>query len=64
MFLDIIHRLVCFEKPVLFLLKHNVSETGFSPHPQVKPPQVKPKTQLSRFYLRTGAESSLRNVVF
>jgi hypothetical protein len=73
MFLDIIHRLVFIRKhrPVYFS-KHNVSETGFSLRLQVKPTIKGPEigtssidwAQLSRFYLKTETESSLRNVVF
>jgi hypothetical protein len=58
MFLDIIHRLVHFLK------SHNISETGFC----VRPQEIRASSiywiQLSRFYLRTETESSLRNVVF
>jgi hypothetical protein len=43
MFLDIIHRLV-------HLLKnHNVSETGFSLRPQVKPTQLDPIDRASPY---------------
>jgi hypothetical protein len=64
MFLDIIHRPVFIEKhrPVYF------SETGFSRRLQVKCPEIGISSidlaQLSRFYLKTETESSLRNVVF
>jgi hypothetical protein len=46
MFLDIIHCLVHFLK------NHNVSETGFCLHPQVKPTQLDPIDRASP-YLRT-----------
>jgi hypothetical protein len=54
MFLDIVHR------PV-FILKHNVSETGFCLRPKIKTSSID-WAQLSRFYLKTKTESSLRNV--
>jgi hypothetical protein len=38
MFLDIIHRHVfCLKIRPVYILKHNVSETGFYLRPQVKP---------------------------
>jgi hypothetical protein len=40
-FLDIIHRLVfCLKRRPVYISKHNVSETGFYLHPQVKPTQL------------------------
>jgi hypothetical protein len=60
-----------------FNFKHNVSATGLCLHPQVKPTQFGPIdratletgisfivwAQLSRFYLTTETESSLRNLL-
>jgi hypothetical protein len=61
MFLDIIHR------PV-FILKYKVTETGFCLRLQVKPTQLGTNSidwaKLSRLYLKTETESSLRNLVF
>jgi hypothetical protein len=48
---------------VLFILQNNVSEPGFFLRLQVKPTQLGPIDR-ARFYLKTEAESSLRNVVF
>jgi hypothetical protein len=60
-------------RPVYFS-KHNVSGTGLCLRLQVKPTQLGPIdklvpvsgdwVQLSRFYVKTETESSLRNVVF
>jgi hypothetical protein len=52
MFLDIIHRPVFFYKYLVYITKHNISETGFCLHLQVKPTQL---GQISRAspYLRT-----------
>jgi hypothetical protein len=70
--LDIIHY------PV-FYLKHNFSETGFCFRIEVESTNLGPidkanlcpdnsnntnMVQLSRFHLKVGTESSLRNVVF
>jgi hypothetical protein len=57
--------------PVLYL-KHYVSETGFYLRLQVELIQIgpteratlSPETKLSRIYLKTETESSLRNAVF
>jgi hypothetical protein len=68
-FLDIFHRTVFMKNhfPVYFS-KHNVSKTGFCLRLQVKPSELGTSSidwaQLNKFYLRTEAESSLRNVVF
>jgi hypothetical protein len=56
MFLDIIHR------PV-YISKHNISETGFCLRLEIGTNSID-RAQLSRFYLKTETESSLRNVVF
>jgi hypothetical protein len=62
----------------VYILKHNVSETGFCLRLHVKPTQLGsidragPEigtssvdwAQLNRFYMKTETESSLRNVVF
>jgi hypothetical protein len=81
MFLGIFHLPVFIQKhyPVYFS-NHNVSETGFCFHLQVKPNPLGPTDrastylrtwtsffdwpQLSRFYLKMEKESSLRNVAF
>jgi hypothetical protein len=59
-----------------FILKHDVSETGFCLHLQVEPIRVGPVVRaslngvwgywahLSRSHLKTETEFSLRNVVF
>jgi hypothetical protein len=73
MFLDIIHRLVHLKKNVSetgFCLRPQVKPTQLDPIDRASPYL---RTfffssiywiQLSRFYLRTETESSLRNVVF
>jgi hypothetical protein len=64
----------------VFVYKHNVLEAGFCLRLQVKPTQLSPVDraspysrtlvpsidldQMSRFYLKTETESSLRNAVF
>jgi hypothetical protein len=60
MFLDIIHRLVfCLKSCPAYILKHNVSETGFYLRPQVKPTLLGPIDRA-----RAEIESSLRNDMF
>jgi hypothetical protein len=51
-FLDIIHR-------PFYLLKHNISETGFCLHVEVKPTQLGPVNRASP-YLRTPAPTQVR----
>jgi hypothetical protein len=75
MFLDIIHLVFCLKCHPVYISKHNISETGFYFHRQVKPTLLGPIgpdmgtssvywTQQSRFYLTMEIESSLRNTVF
>jgi hypothetical protein len=75
MLLDIIHHpIFIWKHRSVYFSKHNVLETGFCLCFQVKPTQLGPINrastylwrwaQLSRFYVKTETESSLRNVVF
>jgi hypothetical protein len=64
---------LCKTQSCLYILKHNVSETGFCLRLQVNLLSWAQSIELvpvsidwapqSRFYLKTGTESSLRNVV-
>jgi hypothetical protein len=53
---------------VLFIFQNSVSDTGFCLRLQVKPPVIGTISidwaELSRFYLKTETECSLRNVAF
>jgi hypothetical protein len=62
-FLDIIYHPVFYLKHrSIYISKHNVSETGFCLHLQVKPTQLGPIDRASP-YLKTETQSSLRNVL-
>jgi hypothetical protein len=70
MFLNIIHRLSLSKNMVLFIFQKNVSEAEFYLRLQAYPalsPEIGTSSidwiQLSRFYLNSYTESSLRNVV-